>query len=171
LNELSRLLSNIAVSVFLSLHTLQILFFNQNVDALLDDLNFRLKAPRKLVEDLGNELRVVESFAHFHDADNGGLDEHLTVFFNVFVGHLLFSLLFRLQWEVDVDTKLFAKSYWKVSNMQKVSVSGGSLLLEKSVQSDFRVLLQIGLRNITLEQTNLEENAQDLLQVLLTYSC
>lgn len=101
-------LSDVAVSILLTLHTLQIFFLDQDVDALLDDLNFRLEACRELVEDFVDELRVIECFAHLHDANDGGFNQQLSVFFDVLVCNFLFSLLFRFQWEVDVDAKFLA---------------------------------------------------------------
>lgn len=101
-------LSNVAVSVLLPFHAFQVLLLNKNVDAFFDDLNFRLETCRELVEDFRDELRVMKSFSHFHDTDNGSLDEHFAVFFDVLVCHFLFGLLLRFQWEVDVDAKFFA---------------------------------------------------------------
>lgn len=102
-------LSNVAVCVLLSLHTLQVLLLDEDVDALLNNRNFRLEAGRKLVENFGHELRVVESLSHLHDTDDSCLNEHLAIFFNVFVCYFLLCLLFRLQREVDVDAKFLAE--------------------------------------------------------------
>jgi hypothetical protein len=88
------LLSNVAVCILLSLHALQVLLLDQDVDALLDDLNFRLEASRELVENFGNELSVVQGLPHLHDTNDGRLDEHLAVFFDVLVCDFLFCLLF-----------------------------------------------------------------------------
>ena len=98
-------LSYITISILLSFHTLEILLLDENVNALFNDLNFRLKSRRKLIQDLRNQLRMIKHFSHLHDAYNGRLNEHLTIFFNVLVCHLLFGFLFRFQWEVDVDAK------------------------------------------------------------------
>lgn len=89
----ARSLSDVAVGVLRALRAFQVLLFDENVDALLDDLNFGLESRRELVEDFSHQLRVVESLAHLHNADDGGLDEHLAVFFDVLVCHLLLGLL------------------------------------------------------------------------------
>jgi hypothetical protein len=101
-------LSNVAVRILLSFHSLQVLFLDEDVDALLDDLNLRLEARRELVENFCHQSGVVECFTHFHDANDGGLNEHFTIFFDVLVCHFLFGLLLGFKREVDVDTKFFA---------------------------------------------------------------
>lgn len=52
-------LSNVAVCVLLTFHSLQILFFDENINAFLDYLNLRLEATGQLIENFGNQLRVV----------------------------------------------------------------------------------------------------------------
>lgn len=98
-------LSYITISILLSLLTLEILLLDENVNALFDDLNFWFKSRWELIQDLRHQLRVIEHFSHLHNAYNGCLNEHLTIFFDVLVCHLLFCLLFRFQWEVDVDAE------------------------------------------------------------------
>lgn len=89
-------LGHIAVRVLLAFHTFQILFFYQNVNALLNNLNFRLETRRQLIEDFSNQLCVVKHFAHLHDSDNGSLNEHFAILLNVLMSHFLFSLEFGL---------------------------------------------------------------------------
>lgn len=169
--EVARGLGDVAVRVLLSLHALQVLLFDENVDALFDDLNFRLEAGRELVEDFSHQLRVIQGFAHLHDANDGSLNEHLAVFFDVLVRHLLLSLLFRLQREVDVDAEFLAKNCKKKFNSRSIGSAQRNSLLERGVESDLGVGQQLVLIHVALQQAHLEQNAENLLQVLLTDSC
>lgn len=101
-------LCNVAVGVFLTFHTFQIFFFDENINAFLDYLDLGLEATGQLVEDFGDQLRVIESLTHLHDSDNCSLDQHLAVLFDVLVSRLLFSFLFGLDREIDVDAEFFA---------------------------------------------------------------
>lgn len=101
-------LSDVAIRVLLSFHAFQVFLLDENVDALLNDRNLRLKASRKLVENLSHKLCVVESFTHLHDSDDGRLDEHLTIFLDVLMSDFLLCFLLRLQREINIDAKLLA---------------------------------------------------------------
>lgn len=165
-----QILSDVAVGVLRALRALQVLLLDQNVDAFLDDLNFGLESRRELVEDFSHQLRVVESLAHLHDADDGGLDEHLAVLFDVLVSHLLLGLLLGLQREVDVDLKFLAKSL-KARVSECFSKCGVVLPLEQVVQLDLGFGQQAVLVDVALQQVDLEENAEDLRQVVLADLC
>lgn len=163
-------LGDVAVRVLLSVLALKVFLLDENVDALFDDLNFRLEAGRELVEDFGDELSVVEDLAHLHDANDGGLDEHFAVLFDVLVGHFLFSLLLGLQREVDVDAEFFAENFNEVSLVQLENPKQSSSPLEQIIQRNLSVRQQLLLVHIALQQVHLEEDPQDLLQVFLAHS-
>jgi hypothetical protein len=54
---------------------------------------------------------VIEHLTHFHNANNRRLNEHFTILLDVLVGDFLFGLLFRLEWEIDVDAEFFAGKF------------------------------------------------------------
>ncbi len=52
---------------------LQVVFFHESVDILLDIGNFRRESVSDLIDHLFNKMNMFELLASLHDADNDGL--------------------------------------------------------------------------------------------------
>lgn len=106
LREFPGHLGKVVVSVFGTVFPRQILLLDEDVDALLDHLNLGLEPGGQLVQDLGHQLLVLQNPPRLHDPDDGGLDQQLPVFLDVFVRQFHFLLLLRLHRDVDVHPEL-----------------------------------------------------------------
>ena len=71
-------------------------------------MNFGFEARRELTDYFGDKLRVFERFSHLHDTHNGRLDEHLSVFFDIFMRLFVLWRDGGVDGRVAVDSKLFA---------------------------------------------------------------
>jgi hypothetical protein len=80
----------------------------QLVEPYLDDVDPRLETGRQLIEDLGQQLLMLEDFAHFHDAHDGCLDKQFAIFLQVTLRGLLLLFQLGLHGNVDVDSQLLA---------------------------------------------------------------
>lgn len=137
MNNLDSLVESrqVTVSISFTFLALQVLLFNEDVDAFLqiqivlqkiqiaipphnylNNGNLRLEPRRQLVQHFANQLRVVQLLSHFHDAHNRRLDEQFSILLDVLVCRLLLYFQFRLQRYVDVDAQLFAvkKSVFRI---------------------------------------------------------
>lgn len=99
-------LCQIIVSIFLSCVTFQVFLFDQQIDAslqeeeimiliwrqswcesnlsntYLDCWNFRFKFGGQLIDDLNDEFLMFQCFSHFHDTNDGRINQVATILFD-----------------------------------------------------------------------------------------
>jgi hypothetical protein len=71
------------VAKLVTFQTLEVLLFQENVDAFLDVWNLGHESVLDLRDDLGDKLCVLHRLARLHDADNSRLSILLAYYINV----------------------------------------------------------------------------------------